>query len=88
MTICLKPEQQRIIEDHIASGRYLSIDEVLDTALSRLPGAEAEAGPGIELTGDKSRHAAIQRMMSFGERHQLDPGEPISRQQLHEGHRT
>lgn len=86
--ICLKPEQQRIIEDQLASGRYLSIDEVLDTALSRLPGKEAEGSQGNPQADAKSRHAAIQRMMSFGERHQLDPGEPMSRHQFHEGHRV
>jgi Arc/MetJ-type ribon-helix-helix transcriptional regulator len=36
MTIELKPDQEKIIRDQLASGRYRSVDELLDTALSRL----------------------------------------------------
>jgi Arc/MetJ-type ribon-helix-helix transcriptional regulator len=37
MTVELKPEQERIIQEHLASGQFNSIDEVLTTALSSLP---------------------------------------------------
>ena len=41
MTITLRPEHERIIQEQIASGRFRSADEVLDQALSSLPtGAE------------------------------------------------
>ena len=40
MTIELKPDQEKIIREQLASGRYRSVDEVLDTALSNLPHGE------------------------------------------------
>jgi putative addiction module CopG family antidote len=36
MTINLKPEQERIIQAEVASGRFRSPDEVLDRALAAL----------------------------------------------------
>ncbi len=36
MTIKLKPEQERIIQEEIASGHFHSADEVLDHALAAL----------------------------------------------------
>jgi Arc/MetJ-type ribon-helix-helix transcriptional regulator len=36
MTIKLKPEQERIIQAEIESGRFRSADEVLDHALAAL----------------------------------------------------
>jgi putative addiction module CopG family antidote len=36
MTINLKPEQERIIQEEIARGHYRSLDEVLDRALAAL----------------------------------------------------
>jgi Arc/MetJ-type ribon-helix-helix transcriptional regulator len=37
MTIELKPEQERVIRQQLASGHFKSVDEVLATALARLP---------------------------------------------------
>ena len=45
MTIELRPDQERIIREQLATGRYRSVDEVLDTALSKLPD-EAQSHPG------------------------------------------
>ncbi len=80
MTIRLKPDQERIINEQLASGFYHSVDEVLDTALSKLP-HDAQPDPN-------ARHEAIRRMLEFGERHHLSLGEPITREFLHEGHRV
>lgn len=79
MTIQLKPDQERIIHEQLATGRYRSVDEVLDTALSKLPHDE-QLDPN-------ARREAIRRMREFGERHRLSLGEPITRKLLHEGHR-
>jgi len=37
MTIELRPDQEKIIREQLATGRYRSVDEVLDSALSKLP---------------------------------------------------
>ena len=79
MTIELKPEQERIIQQQLATGLYRSVDEVLDTALSRLP-----AGRPCR----EDRHRAVQQMIELAEKRfiRLPPGERI-RDLVHEGHR-
>ena len=79
MTIELKPEQERIIQQQLATGLYRSVDEVLDTALSRLPAGR----PGRE-----DRNRAVQQMIDLAEKRfiRLPPGERI-RDLVHEGHR-
>jgi len=50
MTIELRPDQERIIQEQLASGRFRSVDEILDTALSNLPNdaqSGAAAGSGV-----------------------------------------
>jgi Arc/MetJ-type ribon-helix-helix transcriptional regulator len=80
MTIELKPDQERIIQAHLASGHFRSVEEVLATALANLPEArDINADSGLE---------AVRRMIEFAEKRfiQLPPGERI-RDLIHEGHR-
>jgi Arc/MetJ-type ribon-helix-helix transcriptional regulator len=81
MTVELKPEQERIIREQLATGRYRSVDEVLSTALAGLP-HDSRFDP-------EHRREAVRRMMEFTERRKLGPslGEPVTRKFLHEGHR-
>lgn len=79
MTIELKPEQERIIQQQLASGHFKSIDEVLTTALASLPHDRR--------FDRENRREAVRRMIEFGERRKLSLGEPLTRQFLHEGHR-
>ena len=79
MTIELKPEQERIIREHLASGQFHSVDEVLATALAALPHDRRFDA--------EHRRMAVRRMLEFGERRHLALGEPVTRQFLHEGHR-
>ena len=79
MTIELKPEQERIIQQQLASGHFKSIDEVLTTALASLPHDRR--------FDRENRREAVRRMIEFGERRKLSLGEPVTRQFLHEGHR-
>jgi Arc/MetJ-type ribon-helix-helix transcriptional regulator len=79
VTIELKPEHARIIQQQLASGLYGSVDEVLDTALASLP---------RDRRFDREyRREAVRRMIEFSERRRLSLGEPVTRQLLHEGHR-
>jgi putative addiction module CopG family antidote len=79
VTIELKPEQERIIQQQLASGHFKSIDEVLTTALASLPHDRR--------FDRENRREAVRRMIEFGERRKLSLGEPLTRQFLHEGHR-
>ena len=79
MTIELKPEQERMIREHLASGRFRSVDEILTNALAGLA-HDRRFDP-------ENRRAAVRRMLEFGERRHLGLGEPVTREFLHEGHR-
>jgi Arc/MetJ-type ribon-helix-helix transcriptional regulator len=80
VTIELKPEQERIIQEQLATGRFRSVDEVLDTALSKLHQEEREPR--------ESRSEAVRRMIHFAETQsvKLPPGEKV-KDLVHEGHR-
>jgi Arc/MetJ-type ribon-helix-helix transcriptional regulator len=54
MTIELKPEQEQIIQQQLASGLYGSVEEVLTAALGRLP--QNALG---------SNRTAVERMIEF-----------------------
>ena len=78
MTIELKPEQEQIVQEQLASGKFKSVDEVLATALASLPRDRR-----FDL---ESRREAVRRMIEFGDRRRLSLGEPVTRRFLHEGH--
>ena len=80
MIIELKPEQERIIQEQLASGHFKSVEEVLTTALANLPHDRR--------FDRENRREAVRRMIEFGERRKLSLGEPVTRQFLHEGHRV
>jgi Arc/MetJ-type ribon-helix-helix transcriptional regulator len=67
MTVELTPELERIIQEQLASGQFHSVDEVLATALSRLPSKR------------RSNRAAVARMIDFSRQHsvKLEPGETV-----------
>jgi Arc/MetJ-type ribon-helix-helix transcriptional regulator len=76
MTVELKPELERMIQEQLASGQFSSVDEVLVTALSRMPHRR------------RSNKAAVARMIEFSRQHtvKLAPGETVEGL-VHEGHR-
>jgi hypothetical protein len=77
MTIVLKPDQEKAIQEAIDAGVIGSVDEFIDTAIGALPHNNGERS---------SRAEAVRRMKEFAEVHKLNLGEPISRKLLHEGH--
>ena len=50
MTITLNPEQERVINDEIKSGRFRTPDEVVDQALAALHRLGAAAEPRREMS--------------------------------------
>jgi Arc/MetJ-type ribon-helix-helix transcriptional regulator len=76
MTVELKPEMERIIQDQLASGRFSSVDEVLATALAGLA------------QRSRSNLDAVARMIEFSTKHsvRLPPGETVEGM-VREGHR-
>ena len=78
MTIELKPEQEQIIQQQLATGLFGSVEEVLDTALASLHERRFD---------QEHRREAVRRMLEFVESRKLSLGEVVTRQLLHEGHR-
>ena len=78
MTIILKPEQERAIQEAINAGLMRSADEFIDTAIESLRHGAVTSS---------SRGDAVRRMQEFGEKYRLSLGEPVTRTLLHEGHR-
>jgi Arc/MetJ-type ribon-helix-helix transcriptional regulator len=76
MIVELKPEQEKIIQQQIASGHFKSVDEVLDTALASLP------------CRSRSNSSAVARMIEFSRKHsvKLAPDETVEGL-AHESHR-
>lgn len=78
MTILPTPDEERAIQKAIEAGLIESIDQLIDSALQKLPLTEHSCG---------SREEAVRRMQEFGEQHHLSLGEPITRILLHQSHR-
>ena len=68
MTVELKPELERMIQEQLASGQFKSVDEVLTAALGRLPYPES-----------RSNRTAVERMIEFSRTHsvKLPAGETV-----------
>jgi hypothetical protein len=77
MTIELKPEQEKAVQEAIGAGLIRSIDDFVEIAIAALPRNGGQMS---------SRADAIRRMREFGAMHKLNLGERISRKLLHEGH--
>ncbi len=75
MSITLKPEQERIVDEEIESGHFHTPDEVLDQALAALREKR------------QSRREAVRRIREFGDRQRLSLGDASIKDLIHEGHR-
>jgi putative addiction module CopG family antidote len=83
MNINLTPEQERIVNDELKSGRFRSAEEVIAKALVALQEQE-----GSSLAYDNGHHDdAVREMLNFVQKNRT-PLQSISVKQLiHEGHR-
>lgn len=68
MTVQLKPDQERMIQEQLSSGQFKSVDEVLTAALGGLPHQERGSSP-----------TAVARMIEFSRTHsvKLPAGETV-----------
>jgi hypothetical protein len=83
MTIDLKPEDSRIINQAIQAGLIHRPDEVVEVGVETLRSRLEAHLPA----GSLARQEAIRRMQEFGDKYRLSLGECITRDLLHEGHR-
>lgn len=79
MTIEIKPEVKAATDQRLQSGSFHDVDELLMTALSKLP---------EDRRFDRDvRREAVRRMREFSKESKLSLGEPVTRDLVHEGHR-
>jgi len=79
VTIEIKPEVKAAIDQRLQSGSFHDVDELLMTALAKIPG---------DRRFDRDvRREAVRRMREFSQESKLNLGEPVTRDLLHEGHR-
>jgi Arc/MetJ-type ribon-helix-helix transcriptional regulator len=59
MTVELKPEQERRIEELMRSGRFHSLDELLDQALEKVSAGEPSTDTAQEERKRRARNAVV-----------------------------
>ena len=80
MPIHLKPETERLVEQEIASGRFQSVDEIIQQGIGKLE-AEAEAERW------KKHREAIERMLDFAKNKALPLNGITIKELIEEGRR-
>jgi DNA-binding NarL/FixJ family response regulator len=83
VTLTFKPEVEAGLLAK-AQARGMDLQEYLQAIV------EQEVLPSSQKTTVSEptrRQEAVLRMLEFGEKYHLNPGEPVTRESLHEGHR-
>jgi len=78
MTITLTPEQQRIVDEQVRSGRYRTPADVVGEALRSLRESDLQAG------GDRE---SVREMLRFAEVNRVPLHDVSVKQLIHESHR-
>jgi hypothetical protein len=83
VTLQLKPEVEAgLLAQARASGMLL--EDYLLTVVEEAAFFAGSSNPSVERD---DRAEAVRKMLEFGEKHHLSLGEPMTRAELHEGHR-
>lgn len=82
MAVTLNPEQERIVNEELRSGRYRSAEEVIWRALAAL---REKARSRATEPGEQRR--AVQDMLEFAERNRTPLRDISIKELIHEGHR-
>ena len=82
MNVNLTPDQQKLIEHEIETGRFRSVEEVISEAFKAL----REKG-GASSAVKKDARQAVSEMRAFVERNRVHLDDVSVRQLIHEGHR-
>jgi putative addiction module CopG family antidote len=84
MNVNLTPEQEKIVNDELKSGRFRSAAEVIGEALQVLLGRE-QALAGVTPNG--ARREAVREMLAFVEKNRVRLEGVSVKELIHEGHR-
>jgi len=83
MAVTLNPEQERIVNEELRSGKYKSTEEVIWQALAAL---REKARRNTTVSG-KERRRAVQDMLEFAEKNRTTLQDVSIKELIHEGHR-
>ncbi len=83
VTLQLRPEVEAGLLAR-AQANGMALEEYL---LSLVEEAAVSSPQGPNRAGQNAREETVRRILEFGENYRLSPGQPITRQLLHEGHR-
>lgn len=82
MNVHLNPEQERIVNDHLKSGQFRSVEEVIAEALSVLHETKlSQAGK------NGHQEEAVRQMLRFVEENRTPLRDVSVKQLIREGHR-
>jgi putative addiction module CopG family antidote len=81
MNINLTPEQEKIVKDKLKSGRFRTVEEVIDEALQVLREREQPA------TANGAQREAVREMLAFVEKNRARLEGVSVKELIHEGHR-
>jgi putative addiction module CopG family antidote len=84
MDITLTPEQERIIEDAVNSGRFRTAAEVIGEALQALL-EQRKSSPATE--SDEAQSEAVREMLAFVKNNAVRLDGTSTKELIHEGHR-
>jgi len=81
MTITLRPETERLVQEELQSGHFQTIDELI------LEGVQAWREKDRNHQTAEQRRAAVARMQEFAEKNRTSLGGISIKDLIHEGHR-
>jgi Arc/MetJ-type ribon-helix-helix transcriptional regulator len=81
MSITLKPETERVIQEEISSGHFRTVDELI------LQGVQAWREKNSSHQTLEERREAVARMQEFAEKNRTSLGDISVKDLIHEGHR-
>jgi putative addiction module CopG family antidote len=84
MNINLTPEQERIVQDNLKSGRFHTAEDVIGRALQALREQEQPSGEG---TSNGAQREAVREMLVFVEKNRVRLEGVSVKELIHEGHR-
>ena len=84
MKINLTPEQERIVQEELSSGHFLSAEAVVGEALNALR-AKSQSSRPRPSNGDQQQ--AVREMLAFAEKNRVRLDDVSVKDLIHEGHR-
>jgi Arc/MetJ-type ribon-helix-helix transcriptional regulator len=84
MAVTLNPDQERIVNEELRSGRYRSAEEVIWQALAAL----REKAPRNATMPGEERRRAVRDMLEFAAKNRTPLQDVSIKELIHEGHRS